>query len=184
MTSDDEETDYLFGTAEPEAPSAPARILVSAGGGSSVRIIQDLDFSQDRVGTGFIDVFGAYVLPGAEGSLRHGVGLGLSLNLTGDGPSHDLGIDGGNQLVLAPYYLAYLRFGMDIVLGGKVGVPFALAPGLAPGVELALSFSYFLTAGFGLYVEPSASIWWGSAGTLHPIASIEGGVMIDYEVLP
>ena len=180
-----EDRDYLLAT-EPEAPSAPSRILITAGVGSSVRLIQDLDFSQGRSAPLYIDLFGAFVLPGPMEGLRHGIGLGASLNLTGDGPAppDSLGLDGATQIALGPYYMAYLRLGWDFLIGGKLGVPVSLSPGLAPGLELAVSLTWYLTAGLGLYAEVSGSAWLGQASTIHPIVSGEAGVAIDYEVLP
>lgn len=184
MEADDaEDTDYLFGQPEAETPSLPPRVLFSAGGGSSIRIIKDLDFNQQRVAPGFIDVFGAIVFGGGEG-WRHGVGAGVSVNLSGDGPSGEPGVDGGAQWVAGPYYLAYIRLGWDFLVAGKLGVPVALTGGLSPGVELAPSLTYFFTAGFGLYLEATASVWFGAASTIHPVVSGEGGIVLDYEVLP
>ena len=181
----DEERDYMLGD-EPEEPSAPSRIFITVGGGSSLRLIQDLDFSQGRAAPLYIDVFGAFVLPGPMDGLRHGIGINASLNLTGDGPPPPdaIGLDGANQIALGPYYLAYLRLGWDFLIGGKLGVPVSLSPGIAPGLELAASLTWYLTAGLGLYVEASASAWLGTASTIHPLVSGEAGVAIDYEVLP
>jgi hypothetical protein len=180
-----EDRDYLH-SSEPEEPSAPSRILLTVGAGSSVRLIQDLDFQQGRVAPLYIDLFGAFVLPGPMEGLRHGIGINASLNLTGDGPAppSSLGLDGANQIALGPYYMAYLRLGWDFLIGVKLGVPVSLSPGIAPGVELAVSLTWYLTAGLGLYVEASASAWLGTASTLHPLLSGEAGVAIDYEVLP
>ena len=70
--------------SEPDAPAEPPRIVWSVGGGVALRVVQDLDFSQDRAAPGFVDLFGAFVFPGS-GIFRHGAGLGLSLNISGDG---------------------------------------------------------------------------------------------------
>ena len=59
-----------------------------------------------------------------------------------------------------------------------------MTPELAPGLELSGAANFLLTAGFGLYAEVGASLYLGSASTIHPIISGEGGVFFDYEVLP
>jgi len=165
-----------------ETPSEPPRVVVEVGGGLSLRIVQNIDYAQERAAPGFVDVFGAFVF-GTGSVLRHGVGLSMSLNVSGDG-SVDVGVDPGQQFVLGPAYLAYLRFDPDLVLTGKVLALFAVTPGLAPGVELALGGSYLVTAGLGPYVELSTSLYLGEANTVHPIASAEIGLFVDYEVLP
>lgn len=187
----DDDVEPLFEPPD-EGPPEPPRIVMTAGGGSSLRIIRDLDFSQDRFAPGYIDLFGAFVL-GGTGSWRHGLGFGLSTNLTGDG-DQSRGVDGGDQLGIAPAYLAYFRFGWDLVVTGKVSVPTVLhlggdTDGVVPGLELGGGGAYFLTAGAGLYGEISVSAFLGGeAGdrsvTVHPIASVEAGIVLDYEVLP
>lgn len=187
----DDDSDPLFGPVD-EGPPEPARIVLTAGGGSSIRIVQDLDFSQDRFAPAFIDLFGAFVLGGND-LWRHGFGLGLSTNLSGDGDQSQ-GVDGGNQLGIAPAYMAYFRLGWDLVVMGKAGLPMVVhvggdTGGVVPGLEVGGSAAYFLTAGAGLYGELSVTTFLGGeAGdrsvTVHPIASAEIGVIFDYEVLP
>ena len=167
---------------EPLGPTQPWRVIGGLGGGASFRIVQNLDFAQDRFAPGFIEAFGAVVFPTAH-AIRHGAGLGVGLNLTGDG-SYDEGIDPITQLVLAPHYQLYWRLDEDFVLTGKVGVPFALTPEPSVGLEVAPGAAFMITAGLGLYVELSLSTYLGAGTSFHPFGSAEGGIFVDYEVLP
>ncbi len=169
----------------PAPVTMPLRILVSAGAGSTLRIINDLSLSQERLGPSFLDVAGSVVFPGA-GLLRHGVTLAISTNLNGEGPPppDDNGIDPITQWTLTPSYLAYLRFGDDVVLSGRAGVNLTVATYFVPGLELSAGATYLFTAGLGAYAELSANLAFGVASEPSPTASVEVGLMIDYEVLP
>lgn len=184
MAPDEERTDYLLGP-EDEGPPQPPRVVLTATGGSGIRIIQDLDLSQERFTPGFVDLFGAFVF-GSTSTWRHGVGLGLSTNISGDGAAQ--GVDGFDQLVVAPTYAGYFRFGMDLVVMAKFGVPLGLVlneiGGFVPGAELTGGLAYFLTSGLAAYGEVGASAWLGTGSRIHPIVTAELGLLIDYEVLP
>jgi hypothetical protein len=171
---------YAFGD-EAAPPEEPLRVLGMLGGGISLRIVNDLDYGQERFGPAFIDGWGGVVLPGA-GTWRHGLGAQLSLNVTGDGNA-TLGVDAASQLVVGPSYLAYLRFD-DLVIFPKVTIPIAVTSGLSVGLELSVGGAYYLLAGLGIYAELGASLFWGQQDRIHPIASGEAGILIDYEVLP
>jgi hypothetical protein len=183
----------LLGDREPAlGPKQPAHVIGTVGGGVGVRLTTHDEYQQDTLAPVFIDAFGAYVFEG-RGTFRHGVGLGLSLNLTDDG-TRQLGPGEGEQLVVAPSYLALLRLVggevPDVVTYGKVSLPLSVSPDLSPGLEVAFGGAYMLTAGLGIYAEVgvSAFLGGGSRGgddvTIHPLVSGELGVLIDYELLP
>jgi hypothetical protein len=166
----------------PESPADPPRIVWSVGGGSAFRLIRNLDYNQEFFAPAFVDAFGAFVF-GAAGVVRHGVGLGASLNLTGDGDV-PVGVDGFTQVVVAPSYLLYLRLSDTVVVHGKVAVNLNLSPSFVPGAEIAGGLTLLLTAGFGLYGEIGVSAYINGDSTVHPLVSAEGGVAFDFEILP
>jgi hypothetical protein len=167
----------------------PWRILATVGAGSTLRIINDLTLVQGRFAPSFLDLAGSLVFPGA-GLWRHGVTLAISTNLNGEGPApptdpnaDDFGVDPIAQWTFTPSYLAYLRFGEDLVLTGRLGANFTVAPYLVMGGEVSVGATFLFTAGFGAYAEISADLAFGVSGVT-PTASAEAGVVIDYEVLP
>ncbi len=173
-----------------EVDTDPLRILAGAGVGSSLRLVKNDQFQQQRFAPAYLDVYGGIVLPGS-GSIRHGFTLGVSVNLSGDG-SYSFGIDPFEQWVITPSYLLQVRLGdaavPDLSIFGRLGVPVALSPETAFGAELGLGAIYNLFAGFGVYVELTGSAWFGGdsrAGntTVHPVLSGELGVAFDLEVL-
>ncbi|MCS6797593.1 MAG: hypothetical protein NZ898_03520 [Myxococcota bacterium] len=183
---------------EPLAPPEPARIVVQVGLGTSLRPVQNVDFefSQGLFAPGFLDGHVAYVLPTAA-AWRHGFGVDISVGLTGDG-NVLTGVDGlveiltgqavqppnGPQMSIAPTYRLYRRLEEDWVLGARAAMPVNVTPNLSPGLELSGQVARMLTAGLGPYAELGASAWLGSSGTVHPLLSVEVGLLLDYEVLP
>lgn len=174
-----------------EAPgvSNPSRILFTVGAGTSLRIVKNITYEQDIFAPAFVDVFGAFVFPSSS-TWRHGVGIDLSTNLTGDGGATN-GVNGFNQFFVGPEYVAYFRLSDDFVVDGHAGPLFGWSKnspdgGFDPivGLEVAVSGAYLLLAGLGVYAEVSASAYLGGTNSVHPIASAEAGLFIDYEVLP
>ncbi len=167
---------------EASAPTEPLRIIAQIGGGASLRLVRNLDFGQKSFAPSYVDVLGGAIFPGS-GTWRHGAGLNVSVNVTGDGTFEE-GFDGFRQWTLAPTYIAYLRFSNDILVLGKASVAFTVNPDVTVGAELAGAFNYLLFAGLGLYGELGFSLYGGGGGSVHPLLSLEAGVTIDYEVLP
>jgi hypothetical protein len=153
----------------------------SVGGGVSIRFLRNLDFSQDWFAPSFIDVFGAFVLPGRD--VRHAFGVGLGVNISGDG-SIALGVDPLQQWSVAPSYMLYIPLSELFKLTGKVSVPLVVSPDFTVGAELAVGAHLLVLAGFGFYAELSAAMFLGGDSTVHPLGSVEGGLSFDYEVLP
>jgi len=182
-------SDYAWRADEAAGASNPSRILLTVGAGSSLRIVKNITYEQDIFAPAFVDVFGAFVFPSSAG-WRHGVGLAVSTNITGDGGSTN-GVNGFSQYFLGPEYVAYFRLSDDFVLDAHAGPLFGWSQNSEGGsfdpivgLEVAFSAAYLFLAGLGAYAEASASAYLGGNNTVHPILSIEGGLFIDYEVLP
>jgi hypothetical protein len=121
--------------------------------------------------------FSAGAAFGPPDSLQHGAALHLSFALHGI-----------PQEVLSPSYVAIARFA-PFRLHGRVGTPIVLEPDLNVGAEIAAGGAWFLTAGLGVGLELGASLFYGAATydrsvTAIPIVSLQGGLALDYEVLP
>ncbi len=171
---------FGFGEEEEETPSDPLRILGTLTFGTSIRFIQDLDYYQDRFAPAYLSGWGGVVLPGS--GIRHALGVTASLNVTGDGNAM-VGVDAGTQFVVGPSYGLYIPVG-DFLLLPKFSVPIAVSSGPSLGLGLSLGAAYRFLAGFGIYAELGASMFFGTAASVHPLGSGEIGLIIDYEVLP
>ena len=159
----------------------PERYFGALSTGDGLRLTRNTDYGQGTFVPAFIDALAAYVLPGAR--LRHGVGLGASVNYTDDG-GYIEPVIAFEQLVLMPTYLVYADLNRDFLLLGHVGVPITVAGGPNAGFELAAAGGYRMLAGFGLLAELGLTTFVGTATSLHPAVTLELGVFLDYEVLP
>lgn len=175
---------------------APGRVLARLGAGVGLRLGTDDQYDQTAVAPAFLEAMGGYVFSGA-GRWRHGAVLGVATGLTADGPpAAEIGAFGQYRFTLG--YLAYFRFGMDMVVGARIGPSFAIgfqdaidSLGRSTtdfvwswGGEVAGHVQYMLLAGFGLYADVSVAIYAGAANSVHPIVGVSGGVVLDYELLP
>ncbi|MBZ0115411.1 MAG: hypothetical protein K8H88_00345 [Sandaracinaceae bacterium] len=188
---------YAWGEG-PSGPSAvalgpedPLRILAWAGAGLSVRLIKNLDFGQDsQLAPGYLQLGGAVFFPGRD--FRHGVGLGIAANLTADASVQPM-----TQWVLAPTYhvLVPLRYMLGdtthdwLTLHGQLGVALGVSPAFAIGLTAGFGVIFKFLAGLGLYADLHFELYGGGADALgnpavHPIVSLDGGLVFDYEVLP
>ena len=177
--------------ARRELPSEPMALRVEVGAGASLRLVQNHDFDQDTFAPSFLTARAAFQWH-QRGRLRHGVGLGVTTNLSGDG-SFQTGLDPVQQWVLTPLYVLELRFSDEPVplfdLAATVGLPLALTPGFSPGAELDVTFTARILAGLGAYVSVGGCAFFGGksrAGhlTVHPMVSAEVGLALRYELLP
>lgn len=177
----------------------PLRIQAFAGAGIGFRPLRNLDppFLQDFIAPAYLDVGGAVFFPGTD--LRHGAGLTFSTPLMDD-PSGGQSTQAFTQWALTPSYhllLPLRRWLSDIdedilQIQGRVGVPIVLGPKLGDtsgvdvsvGVELGVALNVKILAGLGLYAEVQAGLYGGSSDTVHPVISVDGGFLFDYEVLP
>ena len=163
----------------------PMRLIGSLGGGIAFRGVRDRNFTQSWYAPSFLELGGTFVFPG-RGVWRHGVGLTLSTNLSGDG-NLSVGLNGLQQFVLMPSYVAYLRFNDDFVLAPRAGFLMSHAfnenGDNSIGFEVGASLAYMLTAGAGIYVQATGDMFFGTGWSTHPILAASGGIVVDYEVL-
>ncbi len=167
---------------EAQAPEQPQpHALATLSFGAPLRITRNVDLDQNVIAPAFMDVLLGYTF--LNGSIQHGLGLGLSLNLSEEGGfTEPVGI--ANQLVLMPTYLGYRAINRDWVLLGHFGVPLVLTGTTSAGLELALGAGYRFLAGVLAYAELGVDAFLGASSTLHATVSLELGFMLDYEVLP
>jgi hypothetical protein len=114
---------------------------------------------------------------GPPDRLQHGAALHLSF-----------ATDGIPQEVVTPAYVAMLRL-VPFRVHGRVGTPIVLEPDANVGAEVAAGGAWMFTAGFGIGLELLASFFYGAAThdrsvTAIPILSLQGGLAVDYEILP
>lgn len=198
---------YAWGSGGGSAAPAgedPLRIQAFAGFGAGVRPLRNLDqpFQQQFATPLYIDVGGAVFLPG--GDLRHGAGLTVSTNVSDDPSSSDpmdaVSTRALTQWSLTPSYhllLPLWRWLPDmehdiLQIQGRLGVPLVVGSSLsgdgsvdfALGVEVGAAINWKLLAGLGVYAEIQATIYGGQSDTLHPVISMDIGLLFDYEVLP
>ena len=125
----------------------------------------------------FADVWVAATF-GDPFGLQHGLSLNTSIALE-DVP----------QEVLAPSYVAVYRRNPRFSPRARVGLPIILRPDANVGVEAALGLTSLVWSGLGVYVDVVYSVFQGAAtdeasATTIPVLSLQGGVALDYEVLP
>ncbi len=182
---------YSWGHEDDGSPAAagPAtrrfqRIFVSVGAGFSTRIIQYLELGQERFAPAYLQLRPGYWFDG-EGTFQHGIMLGVAAAIAPDG-TVAFGHDAFGQWVLAPSYAA--RVWLDGALGdwlqltGRVGVPLALGQYFSWGIDVGLGAILEFLTGLGIYAEAVLSLFF--ATDIHPLFSLEGGVVVEYEVLP
>ena len=173
-------------------------MLFAAGVGIGFRPLRNLDqpFDQEFLAPAYLDVGGAVFLPG--GDLRHGAGLTLSAPIIDD-PSGGVSTQAFTQWAFTPSYHLLLPLNRyledmqhDIIqLQGRVGVPLVVTSKLGDsgvdfsvGLELGVAVHIKIFAGLGLYAEVQAGLYGGTNDTVHPLISVDGGLFMDYEVLP
>jgi hypothetical protein len=173
-----------FSTAQPARAQSndgaqPPHYIALVSGGVPLRLTVNDKFDQKRLAPAFVDVLVGYALAGER--YRHGFGLGVAWNLGHDGGYTDP-IYAGDQLALMPAYLAYYPLNPDVLALGHVGIPILVRGGRAAGLELGAALTYRVFAGTGLFVQFDLDAY--AAGAFSMLASLELGVVIDYEVLP
>ena len=167
------------GQVHAQASEQPPHYLVLGSAGVPLRLTLDDKFGQTRFAPAFVQIAFGYALPG--GRLRHGFSASVAWNLTRDGGYIDP-LYGGDQFVLTPSYLAYYTLNTDVIALGHVGLPIVVRGGRSVGLEIGAALAYRVSAGSGLFAELDVDAF--GAGTFALLASLQLGVMIDYEVLP
>ena len=169
-------------TTAVEEEIAPPRYASTLSVGVPLRLTRHEEFDQGAVAPLYTDLLVGYVLS-SHRSVRHGVGLGLSMNLTRDGGFTEP-VDPGDQLVVMPSYLLYWMLANEWFGLGHLGIPLLTSGGRSAGLEIGAGVGYRWLAGVGTYGEVSLAGVAGGSSTVHASASLEVGLFIDYEVLP
>lgn len=161
----------------------PARYVASWTAGMPLRLGKRAEFGQSAFAPAFTDAMGGYVFA-ARARFRHGVGLGLSANLSRDGgytePVYPL-----DQLAVMPSYLLYWEAWNPAWFAlGHLGVPILVRGSTSAGAELGFGLGYRLLAGFGGVLQANLDLFGGAQSKLNPAFSLALGLFLDYEVLP
>lgn len=170
-----------IGVSSAQAEEQPQRYVALASVGAPLRLTRDVDLDQSALAPLYTDVVGGYVLSGEH--VRHGVGVGLSLNLTKDG-GYTEPVAPGEQLAVAPEYLLYVDLGRDALFLGQAGLPIVLTGSQTIGLALSGALGYRFLAGMGAFAELGLESFVGVSSRIHPTVSLELGLFLDYEVLP
>lgn len=158
------------------------RYVATWSAGAPLRITKDADLDQGTLAPLYSDALVGYLF-GGSGSLQHGAGVGLSLNLTDEGGFTEP-VYAGHQFVIMPAYLIAWDLHPDLFALGHVGLPVLATSTPTAGLELAGALGYRVLAGWGVFAEVGADAFWGAASTIHATVSLEVGIFLDYEVLP
>lgn len=98
-------------------------------------------------------------------------------------------IEGVSQQAVSASYLLLWRADSPWMAFGRVGPSFVLSPDANIGGELGVGGAYFVTGGIGIELEMVGNLFYGAGTyeaqyTVIPVLSFQGGIIIDYEVLP
>lgn len=171
-----------YAAAEAGRDESPGRYLGSWSVGVPLRLGKNAKFGQGVFAPASTDALGGYVFAG-RARFRHGLGLGLSTNLTADG-GYTEPVAVLDQLVVMPSYLLYWNAGPDIFGVGQLGLPILVRGGKSAGAEAAFALGYRWLAGFGTFARAGFDVFAGASSTLHATVSLQAGLFLDYEVLP
>lgn len=184
---------YAWGESSTDVPAAApappahryARIFGTVGAGGTVRILQYEALGQSRFAPVYLQLRAGYFFDG-DGDVQHGIGLGISTNLAADGQVDTagliLGIDPLTTWTFTPQYLLRIWFGDWVQLVGRVGVSATASTLPNLGFEVGIGPVIKFLSGFGIYADVSFSGYF--ANDFHPLVSLEGGLVFDYEILP
>lgn len=160
----------------------PPRYLATLGVGVPLRLTRHVEFDQGVIAPVYTDALGGYVLSSTS-PVRHGTGVGVSLNLSEEG-GYTEPVRVARQLVVMPAYLLYWAAAADWFGLGHLGIPIVASEGRSVGLELGVGAGYRFLAGFGAYAEAAFDAFLGAASSVHPTFALEIGVFLEYEVLP
>lgn len=124
----------------------------------------------------YLDAYAAATL-NTRGKVSQGIALHASFAL-----------DGVPQEVLTPSYVFFYRPVPRWGLVGRAGIPIVIEPDASAGFELSGGGIFYLTAALGITADLVGDLFFGAATpdtprTTIPIASLQLGVVYDYEVL-
>jgi hypothetical protein len=124
----------------------------------------------------YLDAYAAATL-NMHGKVSQGIALHASFAL-----------DGVPQEVLTPSYVLLYRPLPRWGLVGRAGIPIVIEPDASAGFELSGGGVFYLTAALGVTADLVGDLFFGAATpdtprTTIPIASLQFGVVYDYEVL-
>lgn len=174
---------------EQSGASGPAahrfgRVFLSVGAGGTLRIIRYLELNQTFFAPPYLQLRGGYFFEG-DGTVQHGVMLGVAPALDGDGLGR-FGHDPFGQWTISPNYMARVwldgDLGQWLQLTGRIGIPLALGEFFSWGFDVGVGAIVEFLTGLGIYVEADFSMFFGQ--DIHPLVSVEGGIVVEYEVLP
>lgn len=122
--------------------------------------------------------FGFGAALGDPNGFQHGGSLHLSLALQGI-----------PQQVVTPSYLLVRRLPPYFLAFARAGLPVVIEPDLNLGYELAVGGAWLASAGLGVTAELVGDVFYGAATqdealTVIPMLSLQLGLFVDYEVLP
>lgn len=161
------------------------RVLFALGGGKGLRFNNPFRL-RDQLGegaesvsatAGYVDLSLAATFGEPDG-LQHGGALHFAI-----------AAEGVSQQAFSASYLALYRGPSAWMFHGRLGVSILTAPDANAGGELAVGLSYFFTGALGLTTELVGNLFYG-AGTYEaevtavPVLSLQGGLIVDFEVLP
>jgi len=115
---------------------------------------------------------------GEPNAIQHGAMAHLSVALEGV----------AQQAINLSYLLAY-RSDSPVLVYGRIGSTLLTVPDPNVGAELAAGLGVFFTGGVGLTAELIGNLFYGAGSyeaefTVIPILSMQGGLIVDFEVLP
>ena len=179
---------------EAPGPVIPWRVTATLGGGASIRLLVQSRLQQARMAPAYAAASAGATLPWRLGTWRPWVGLTSALSLSRDGTVAS-GVGPAEQLVLGPAVRLLSRLGRDEVLDGwwwlGLSAPLAVTPAFSPGLSAEAGVVWLWRAGLGTYALGALSAFAGlapagetSGFSVHPIASVEAGIFLDWEVLP
>lgn len=178
-----------------------ARIFLSVGAGLTFRTliyVDELNHDPGGLAPWYLQLRGAYFFEG-DGDLQHGIGLGISTNLTGDGlvgvvdeagcarvpgsaACTPAGLDPLAAWTFVPGYHLRVWFMDWVQLMARVGLGVTAADLPNLGFEVGVGAVAKFLAGMGIYLEASFSTYFATQA--HPLISVEAGLVVDYELLP
>jgi hypothetical protein len=190
---------------EPAPPPAPAAPAIDPGElrtlgrrvESDYRILASLEFGRGlrfnnpfRLATQLGETAESVSLTAAYADLGLGFTVGPPDGLQHGAAVHaSFALNGVQQAVITPTYLAAYRGPHPFLAYGRIGPSFILTPDPTLGGEVGAGFAYFLTGKLAIGGELVFDVYYG-AGTHHvgiatyPLLSGQLGLLFEHEILP